>query len=121
MDIKIPKNLSLMSQLRLLELPGAITPGEAALPFTPADVGFADESRSDTAMMREAINNRILSEAFVASRGLIGLWNMVELLLRAEVKIIKWKNSDQVRSHLGIPLLAEHFYSMLSTVQQAIF
>ena len=111
----------LLYQIRILDLPGSIPPGQSSLPLQKEDIGFAEEDRSDAAMIKEAYNNRVLSESFVASRGLIGSWNMVELMLRAEVQVIKWKNSDQLRSHLGIPLLAEHFYSMLSSVQQSIW
>ena len=108
-------------QIRILDLPKAIYPAETSLPLQQDEVGFGDQPRDDVSLVKEAVNNRRLSESFVASRGLIGMWNMCELILRAEVKVIKWKNSDQLRSHLGIPLLAEHFYSMLSSTQQAIW
>ena len=112
---------SMMDQLRVLDLPGAVQPGEQALPLQQNEVAFPDQERSDESMVKEANTNRILSESFVASRGLIGMWNIVELLLRAEVRQQRWKNSDQVRSHLGMPLLAEHFYSMLSNIQQSFW
>lgn len=115
------EQLKTLYQIRILDLPGAFPPGWTSLPMQKEDVGFPDQERDDKAMIMEATQNRTLSESFVASRGMIGMWNMVELMLRAECKVIKWKNSDQVRSHLGIPLLAEHFYSMLSSVQQAIW
>lgn len=112
---------SRLAQMSVLDLPGAIQPGEQALPLQQNEVAFPDQERTDESMVKEANTNRILSESFVASRGLIGLWNMVELLLRAEVRQQRWKNSDQMRSHLGMPLLAEHFYSMLSNIQQAFW
>jgi hypothetical protein len=108
-------------QIRIIDLPGAVPPGQEALPLEAKDVGFADQERPDDAMLREATQNRALAEAFEASRGLIGSWNISELMLRAYVEAIKWKGSDQFRSHLGIPILAEHFYSILATVQQTLF
>jgi len=109
------------NQIRLLDLPGAVRPGEESLPLRAPDVGFQDQDRSDEAMLKEATQNRALAEAFEGSRGLIGSWNIAELMLRAYVEAIKWKGSDQFRSHLGIPILAEHFYSILATVQQTLF
>jgi hypothetical protein len=110
-----------LAQLRLIDLPGAIPIGELSLPIQQKDVGFPDEDRSDESLLKEAIQNRSLSESFEASRGLIGSWNLTELMLRAYVEPIKWKNSDQFRSHLGIPILAEHFYSMIGVVQENLF
>ena len=113
--------LSPLGQNRIIDLPGAVTPGELALPIQQSDVGFPDQDRSDTAMLKEATQNRLLSEAFEASRGLIGNWNLSELMLRAYVEPIKWKGSDQYRSHLGLPILAEHLYSLLAIVQENLF
>lgn len=110
-----------LAQLRVMDLPGAVDPGEQALPLQQSEVAYPDQERSDESMVKEANTNRILSESFVSSRGLIGVWNMVELLLRAEVRQQRWKNSDQMRSHLGMPVLAENFYSMLSSIHQAIW
>lgn len=114
-------NFSDIAQIRILDLPGAIEPGAQALPLQPKDVGFADQERDDSSMLREANQNRLLSESFEASRGLIGTWNIAELMLRAYVEPVKWKGSDQFRSHLGMPIVAEHFYSLLSVIQQTLF
>ena len=108
-------------QMRLIDLPGAIPYGESALPIMPTDVAFTDQVRSDASMMREANLNRLESETFIATRGLIGRWNTAELMLRAWVDPMKWKGSEQFRSHLGIPLVAEQFYSIHSAVNQAMF
>jgi hypothetical protein len=110
-----------VSQIRILDLPGAIDPGQQALPLQPKDVGFQDQERDDRSMLTEAVQNRLLSESFEASRGLIGTWNLAELMLRAYVEPVKWKGSDQFRSHLGMPIVAEHFYSLLSVIQQTLF
>jgi hypothetical protein len=114
-------NFNDVAQIRILDLPGAVEPGKQALPLLPKDVGFADQDRDDVSMLTEATQNRLLSESFEASRGLIGTWNTAELMLRAYVEPIKWKGSDQFRSHLGMPIVAEHFYSLLSVVQQTLF
>ena len=108
-------------QMSVQELPGAIPYGETALPIGPKDVAFVDQSRSDASMMREANMNREESENFIATRGLIGRWNTAEIMLRAWVEPIKWKGSDQFRSHLGVPLVAEQFYSIHSVVNQTLF
>jgi hypothetical protein len=108
-------------QIRVFDLPGAITPGEAMLALQPKDVAFEDQSRSPESMLREANLNRQESESFIATRGLIGRWNTAEIMLRAWVEPIKWKGSDQFRSHLGIPLVAEQFYSIHSVVNQTLF
>jgi hypothetical protein len=110
-----------IGQLRILDLPGAVEPGRQALPLQPKDVGFEDQERDDEAMVKEACQNRLLSESFEASRGLIGTWNIAELMLRAYVEPVKWKGVDQFRSHLGMPIVAEHFYSLLSVIQQTLF
>ena len=108
-------------QIRLLDIPGAIPYGETSLPLLPEDVAFDDQSRSDSSMLREANQNRNASETFIATRGLIGRWNTAEIMLRAWVDPQKWKGSDQFRSHLGIPLVAEQFYAIHSVVNQSLF
>jgi len=119
MDHRILENA--LAQLRITDLKGSIPPGELGLPISQSDVGFPDQDRSDASMLAEATQNRLLSEAFEASRGLIGSWNLTELMLRAWVEPMKWKGSDQYRSHLGMPLIAEHFYSLLAVVQENLF
>lgn len=114
-------NFDSLAQIRILDLPGAVEPGKLSLPLQSTDVGFEDQARSDQSMLQEATQNRLLSESFEASRGLIGSWNLCEIMLRAYVEPIKWKGSDQFRSHLGMPILAEHFYSLLAVVQQTLF
>jgi hypothetical protein len=107
-------------QIRLLDLPGAVPYGETALPIGPTEVAFQDQLRSDLSMMKEANLNREESESFISTRGLIGRWNTAELMLRAWVDPVKWKGSDQYRSHLGVPLVAEQFYSIHSVVNQTL-
>ena len=108
-------------QISIRELPGAVPYGELALPIGPEEVGFVDQSRSDLSMMKQANLDREESESFIATRGLIGRWNIAELMLRAWVEPVKWKGSEQFRSHLGIPLVAEQFYSIHSVVNQTLF
>lgn len=117
----IAEKLRSLGQIRLLDLPDAIPLGEAALQLEPTDVGFPDEDRSDASMLKEAVQNRYMSESFEAARGLISSWNVTEYMLRAQVEPVRWKGSDQWRSNLGLPILAEHFYSMLSVVQESLF
>jgi hypothetical protein len=120
-DIKATSHFTDQGQMRISELPGAVPYGETALPIGATEVAFEDQRRSDLSMMKEANLNREESEQFIATRGLIGRWNMAEIMLRAWVEPIKWKNSDQFRSHLGIPLIAEQFYSIHSVVNQTLF
>lgn len=108
-------------QIPLQQLPGAVPYGEQALPLMAKDVAFVDQSRSSESMMRQANLDREASESFIATRGLIGRWNLAEIMLRAWVEPVKWKGSDQFRSHLGIPLVAEQFYSIHSVVNQTLF
>lgn len=108
-------------QMAIRELPGAVPAGETALPIRANEVAFEDQLRSDESMLKEANMNREESESFITTRGLIGRWNMAEIMLRAWVEPIKWKGSDQFRSHLGIPLVAEQFYSIHSVVNQTLF
>jgi hypothetical protein len=108
-------------QIRILDLPGAVPYGETALPVGPTEVGFVDQARSDLSLLKEANLNREESETFIATRGLIGRWNIAELMLRAWVEPVKWKGSEQFRSHLGVPLVAEQFYSIHSVVNQTLF
>lgn len=114
--------MSSLPQLRLLDIPGVreIT-GEVSLPFRQDQVGFGDQDRSDGSMLKEATGNRLLSEGFIAGRGLAAMWDMHGIILRAYVEPVKWRGSDQFRSSLGIPLLAENFYSSLSVFQQQLF
>lgn len=107
-------------QMRLIDVKGAVPFGETMLPLQQTQVAFTDQGRSDASMLAEMNQNRANSEAFIASRGLIGRWNMSEIMLRAWVEPIKWKGSDQFRSHLGVPLVAEQFYAIHSTVNQSL-
>jgi hypothetical protein len=107
-------------QMRIQELPGAIPAGETALPILANEVAFIDQARSDRSMLMESNTNREESENFIATRGLIGRWNLAEIMLRAWVEPVKWKGSEQFRSHLGIPLVAEQFYSIHSVVNQTL-
>jgi|SRR5215471_1732070 len=110
------------AQIRLIDIPGVreLT-NEASQPFRQDQVGFPDQDRSDASMFKEAVGNRMLSEGFMASRGLAASWDLIGVVLRAFVEPIKWRGSDQYRSSLGIPLLAENFYSSLSVFQQQLF
>lgn len=119
-DITATTHFSDQGQIRILDLPGAVPYGESAMPIMPQEVAFADQARSDESMLKEANLNREESESFIVTRGLIGRWNTAELMLRAWVEPIKWKGSDQFRSHLGIPLIAEQFYSIHSVVNQTL-
>lgn len=120
-DLKKEPHFEDKGQIRILDLPGAVPYGESALPLMAKDVAFVDQARSDKSMMQEANLNREESESFIATRGLIGRWNLAEIMLRAWVEPIKWKGSEQFRSHLGIPLVAEQFYSIHSVVNQTLF
>ena len=108
-------------QIRIQDLPGAVPYGQTALPIQVKEVAFEDQARDDLSMLKEANLNREESESFIATRGLIGRWNVAELMLRAWVEPIKWTGSEQFRSHLGIPLVAEQFYSIHSVVNQTLF
>lgn len=107
-------------QMSIQDLPGAVPYGQTALPIVVTEVAFTDQLRSNDSMMKEANLNRLESESFIATRGLIGRWNVAEIMLRAWVEPIKWKGSDQFRSHLGIPLVAEQFFSIHSVVNQTL-
>ena len=110
-----------LGQMTVRELPGAIPYGETALPLMAEDVAFEDQRRSNASMLKEMNMNREESESFIVTRGLIGRWNVAEIMLRAWVDPVKWKGSDQFRSHLGVPLVAEQFYSIHSVVNQTLF
>jgi hypothetical protein len=114
--------MSSVPQIRLIDIPGVreIT-SEVSTPFRDDQVGFPDQDRSDASMLKEAVGNRMLSEGFIAGRGLAAMWDMTGVILRAFVEPVKWRGSDQWRSSLGIPLLAENFYSSLSVFQQQLF
>lgn len=120
-DVNKTQHFEDKGQMSVQELPGAIPYGETARPIQQTQVAFADQSRSDPSMLAEANANRLVSEEFQSTRGLIGHWNLAERMLRAWVEPAKWKGSDQMRSHLGIPLVAEQFYSIHSVVNQTLF
>lgn len=120
-DITATTHFRDLGQMGIIQLPGATPYGETALPIGPTEVAFEDQRRSDLSMLKESNMNRDESEAFIVTRGLIGRWNVAELMLRAWVEPVKWKGSEQFRSHLGIPLIAEQFYSIHSVVNQTLF
>ena len=120
-DVESTSHFTDQGQLRISELPGAVEYGATALPIMADEVAFIDQKRSDLSILKEANLNREESESFIATRGLIGRWNTAELMLRAWVEPIKWKGSEQFRSHLGIPLVAEQFYSIHSVINQTLF
>lgn len=119
-DVKKGPHFEDGNQIRIRDLPGSVPYGETALPIQQSEVGFPEQGRTDLSMMKEANLNREESESFIVTRGLIGRWNMAEIMLRAWVDPIKWKGSEQFRSHLGIPLIAEQFYSIHSVVNQTL-
>jgi len=120
-DVDATSHFTDTGQMSIQELPGAVPYGQTALPIGPTEVAFADQLRDDLSMMKEANLNREESESFIVTRGLIGRWNTAELMLRAWVEPVKWKGSEQFRSNLGIPLVAEQFYSIHSVVNQTLF
>src|ERR1035437_399229 len=120
-DVNATSHFTDSGQIRISELPGAVPYGETALPVGATEVAFEDQLRSSLSMMKQANLDREESESFIATRGLIGRWNLAELMLRAWVEPVKWKGSEQFRSHLGIPLVAEQFYSIHSVVNQTLF
>jgi hypothetical protein len=107
--------------ITLQELPGAIPIANQNTLLEAKDTAFAGEDRSDASALSEVNQNIGLSASFMQTRGLEAAWNISETLLRVYVRPEKWKGSDQYRSHLGIPILAEQFYSLLSAMQQSIF
>lgn len=115
--------MSSLPQIRILDLPGVreINAEAAGGQFKQDQVGFPDQDRSDASMLMEARGNRMLAEGFMAGRGLAAQWDFTSIILRAFVEPVKWRGSDQYRSSLGIPLLAENFYSSLSVFQQQLF
>ena len=119
-DVDSTQHFQDHGQMRVLDLPGAKPYGESALPIGPTEVAFTDQVRADLSLLKEANLNREESENFIATRGLIGRWNLAEIMLRAWVEPVKWKGSDQLRSHLGVPLVAEQFYSIHSVVNQTL-
>jgi hypothetical protein len=109
------------SQIMLRDLPGAIPPEQAYLQVEQKDLAWSDEQKADDAALKEVVQNVSLSEGYMVSRGLRGVWDITEVMLRAYVQPVKWKGSDIYRSNLGIPLLAENFYSLLSAIQQGFW
>lgn len=109
------------SQIRILDLPGALEQSaNAGLPIQQSEATFY-QPRDDRTFLKEITQNRLLAEGFAMSRGLVNSWNLTEIILRAYVEPIRWKGSDQFRSSIGIPILAENFYSSLSAFQQTLF
>lgn len=109
------------TQIRIADLAGALEQAaKMGRPFEQSEVTF-EEKRDDVALLKEITGNRMLAEGFMMARGLVNSWNLIEIVLRAYVEPVKWKGSDQFRSSLGIPLLAENFYSSLAAFQQTLF
>src|ERR1700704_1777089 len=109
------------TQIRIADLAGALEQAaKMGRPFEQSEVTF-EKPRDDVAFLKEITGNRMLAEGFMMSRGLVNSWNLVEIILRAYVEPVKWKGSDQFRSSIGIPILAENFYSSLSAFQQTLF
>ena len=105
------------------ELPKAIREGEAYLPVTSGEVGelWPDQDAEDLTVVKNVMQDVELSEGFLNSKLYIQQWNLAEILLFAYVKPEKWKGTDQWRSHLGMPVLAEQLHSMLASLQQTLF
>jgi hypothetical protein len=96
-------------QITLDQLPGAIPLAEQTALLQSKDVGFVGDERPDAALLSEINQNIQLSTSFMQGRGMEAQWNLAEILLKAFVKPEKWRGSDQYRSHLGLPILAEQF------------
>src|SRR5207248_8790359 len=85
------------------------------------DVAWSEEEKSGRAAIKEVVQNINLAEGYMMSRGFRSVWDITEVMLRAYVAPVKWKGSDVYRSNLGIPVLAENFYSLHSAIQQAFW
>lgn len=110
-----------ISMKTLQDIPGATSPNDLHELQEPLDVGFSDQPRDNDPMCSEVVANFGYCTGFMQERGFQVSWDLAEVLLRAYVKAEKWKGSDQLRSHLGIPILAEQLYSLLSATQQGLF
>ena len=111
------------SQITVQELPEAIREGDAYLYVTREEASklWPDQEPDDLAVVKDVLQDVGLSEGFLNSKLYIQQWNLAEILLFAYVKPDKWKGTDQWRSHLGMPVLAEQLHSMLASLQQALF
>jgi len=110
------------TQVALQDLPGGFAPADAYHQLDQKDVKFSDKELSDQAALAEVVQNFGLAESYMQTRGLSAMWSITEVMLRAYVEPVKWKGSPDVyRSALGIPILAENFYSLLSSIQQAFW
>lgn len=117
----LDSNIGGSVQVRMESMPGAIREGDAYLLVETPEAKFTDEQLADLTAMKIVLQDIQNAEGFLNSKLYIQQWNLAEVLLFAYVKPEKWKGTDQDRSHLGIPLLAEQLHSMLSGLQQALF
>jgi hypothetical protein len=118
-----PYNSNDSSQITIQQLPNAIVEGMPYQQITPemARTLWPEQDASDIAAISTVLQDVQLSEGFLNSKLYIQQWNLAEILLFAYVKPEKWKGTDQWRSHLGMPVLAEQLHSMLAVLQQTLF
>lgn len=110
------------SQISLQDLPHSVPVADVYKQMQQDDVAFADESKHMTSAVAEVVQNFGLAEGYMQARGLRTFWDITEVMLRAYVEPVKWKGSPDVyRSNLGIPIIAENFYSLMSAIMQGFW
>ena len=110
------------TQIGLIDLPKYVAPQDVYKQAQQDDVKFGDQMLEKAAAVSEVVQNFGLAEGWMMSRGLRAFWDITEVMLRAYVEPVKWKGSPDIyRSNLGIPILAENFYSLLSAIQQGFW
>lgn len=88
-------------------LDNAINEGSALERLTEAEVAFTDEQLNDMAAVKLVVQDAVIAEQYLSTKGLPDQWSADDDIYRAYVKSRKWPGTDIPRANLGMPIVLE--------------
>lgn len=96
--------------------------GRALEPITQDEVAFPDQELSDEAALKLVLQDVLLAESYLNSKGLPTSWNATDDLYRAKVTAESWGGgSNKPKSSLSMPVVMEAVESILPQAHMAFF
>lgn len=103
------------------ELQGAVDVSAALTPPTAEELAFAEEKLNDEKALGLVLTDLSTTVKFVSSKNKPSSLDQADNDFRALVSPKKWKNSDEYRSSLSMPLILEVIESLLPQIFLAFF
>lgn len=103
------------------DVKGAIPLNQTGGFIEPDEVFFPDQDADDVAAVKLVMQDIQKAEGFMNSRLYVRDWNLADILFYAQVKPETWQGTNVARASLGMPIVAEHLFSILAACMQALF